>query len=160
MLFETNDADHRLNEGKRMNQPVHCPLNGTPGRKVDGATVKAMLSISLRNVRDVTYYFCREPDCDVVYFSEDGTQVFRKHEMRERVYQKELNDPNAPVCYCFRYAVSDITREIAETGKTDVIEDIKRGIQAGQCACDLRNPQGDCCLGNVSTLVNKLTREP
>ena len=26
------------------------------------------------------------------------------------------------------------------------------GIQAGQCACDLRNRQGSCCLGNVRAL--------
>jgi hypothetical protein len=30
-----------------------------------------------------------------------------------------------------------------------IVDDIKAGIKAGQCACDLRNPQGTCCLGNV-----------
>lgn len=142
-----------------MPQPGHCPITGTQGRKVDGATVKSMLAISLRNVRDVTYYFCRETECDVVYFSEDGEQVFRKHEVRERVYQKESHNPNVPICYCFRYTPADIQRDIAQTRETNVINDIKSGIQAGQCACDPRNPQGDCCLGNVISLVKKLTEE-
>ena len=134
-----------------------CPLTGTQGKKVDGATVKSMLSISLRNVRDVTYYFCREPDCEAVYFSDDGEQIFRKHEVRERVYQKESHDSHTPLCYCFRYTAADIERDIAETGETHVIDDIKTGIEAGQCACDLRNPQGDCCLGNVVSFIKKLS---
>jgi len=35
-----------------------------------------------------------------------------------------------------------------------IIEDIQAGITAGQCACDLRNPQGTCCLGNVQKLAH------
>jgi hypothetical protein len=139
-----------------MYHPGCCPLSGTQGRKVDGATVKSLLSTSLRSVRDVPYYFCHEPECDVVYFSEDGEQTFYKQEVRERVYQKEAHDPATPICYCFRHTRADIEQDIAEKGETGVIDDIKQGIQAGQCACDLRNPQGDCCLGNVLSLVKRL----
>jgi hypothetical protein len=33
---------------------------------------------------------------------------------------------------------------------------INAGIRAGACACDLRNPQGACCLGNARALVKLL----
>ena len=139
-----------------MNRPGYCPITGTKGKSVDGATLKALLSVSLRNVRDVPYYFCGEPDCDVVYFSEDGQQMFYTSEVRERVYQKELQNPNVAICYCFQHTVGSIQQAIESSGATDVIDDINAGIQAGQCACDWRNPQGDCCLGNVRLFVKRL----
>lgn len=37
--------------------------------------------------------------------------------------------------------------------------DITAGIRAGQCACDLRNPQGICCLGNVRRLIGATAPE-
>ena len=43
-----------------------------------------------------------------------------------------------------------------QTDRAALIDDIDAGIQAGQCACDLRNPQGSCCLGNVRGLVKRL----
>src|SRR5438046_2917622 len=45
-----------------------CPECGHKGKAVDGATVKAMLAVSLLGVRDTAYLFCREADCPVVYF--------------------------------------------------------------------------------------------
>jgi hypothetical protein len=36
------------------------------------------------------------------------------------------------------------------------VDDIDTGINTGQCACDLRNPQGSCCLGNVRGLIKRL----
>ncbi len=32
-------------------------------------------------------------------------------------------------------------------------------VQAGQCACELRNPQGSCCPGNVRALAPAVARE-
>lgn len=139
-------------------QPGYCPLTGTPGKKVDGATIKSMLSISLRRVQDVQYYFCRDSDCHVVYFSEDGQQFFYVKDIREPVYQKEPDNPDVPICYCFRHTPNDIRLQLEATGKADIIADIEAGIQAGQCACDWRNPQGDCCLGNVRQLVKHLSK--
>ena len=37
-----------------------------------------------------------------------------------------------------------------------IVDDINTGINAGQCACDLRNPQGSCCLGNVRGLIKRI----
>jgi hypothetical protein len=139
-----------------MTQPAHCPITGAKGKKVNGATLKCMLSVSLRQVQDVNYYFCRDATCDVVYFSEDGQQVFRKHEIRELVYQKESQNPHVPICYCFGHTQAQIAQDIKNTGTTPVVQNIKSGIQTGQCACDWRNPQGDCCLGNVLELVKRL----
>ena len=69
--------------------PDRCPRCTQKGRPVEGQTVKSMLAISLRAVRDADYLFCRTRDCPVVYFTADGTQVFLTGDVRTRVYQKE-----------------------------------------------------------------------
>jgi hypothetical protein len=136
-----------------------CPLSGTKGKKVDSATLKTMLAVSLTAVQDVPYFFCRDADCDVVYFSADGQQIFKTNVVRERVFQKEAQSKDVLICYCFFHTPGSIQAEFARTGTTSVIEAINQGIQAGQCACDWRNPQGDCCLGNVRRFVKQLTAE-
>jgi hypothetical protein len=39
-----------------------------------------------------------------------------------------------------------------------IVDDINAGLNTGQCACDLRNPQGSCCLGNVRELIKRLNK--
>jgi hypothetical protein len=110
--------------------------------------------VSLREVQDVEYLFYRTETCPVVYFSPEGEQAFRVDQIRERVYQKEPESEDVFICYCFRHTVEDICTASAESRKA-ILEDINTCINAGQCACDLRNPQGSCCLGNVRELINR-----
>jgi hypothetical protein len=139
-----------------MNDSMKCPVCDTKGHRVDGATVKSMLAITLREVREIPYRFCASEDCDVVYYSDDGAQTFTIGQVRERVYQKELEADDVLICYCFQHTPGEIRDELAQFGETAIVDDINAGIQAGQCACDWRNPQGNCCLGNVRRLVKHL----
>lgn len=129
-----------------------CPECHKTGKSVQGQTVKALLSVSLRQVRDIEYLFCRTSICPVVYFSSDGEQTFSVEQIRERVYQKEPHAGDVFVCYCFRHTVDEIHR-VTEQVRLSIPEDINADINAGKCACDLRNPQGSCCLGNVRRLI-------
>ncbi len=90
----------------------------------------------------------------MVYFSPDGEQTFRAEHIRERVYQKDPESDDVFICYCFRHTVGDIQTGSPLSHKV-IIEDINSGINAGQCACALRNPQGSCCLGNVRELIKR-----
>lgn len=120
---------------------------------MEQTTVKAMLAVSLAAIRDVDYFFCADPACPVVYFSADGLQTFTVGDVRERVFQKEPQAEDVFVCYCFRHTPASIRQELLETGTSTVVEAITAGIRAGQCGCDVRNPQGSCCLGNVNAVV-------
>jgi hypothetical protein len=108
-------------------------------------------------VRQVGYLFCRTADCPVVYFAEDGEQAFSTAEVRERVHQKEPNADDVFVCYCFRHTPENIRAEWVTTGHSTVVEQVNAGVQAGKCACEIRNPQGSCCLGNVRAVVKRVT---
>jgi len=141
---------HTSLETKRVSES--CPQCRQKGKSVPGQTVKSILSDSLRLVEPSIYYFCRTESCPVVYFSADGKSSFTTNQIRERVYQKEPGDSETKVCYCFDHRVGEIHR--ASPGERQlIVEDINVGIAAGQCTCDLRNPQGTCCLGNVLKLT-------
>ncbi len=132
---------------------VACPACQAQGKPVDSITLKAMLTLPLTELRDVEYRFCRTPDCPTVYYSTDGRQRFSEEDLRERVHQKHPADDHVLVCYCFRHTPRSIKAEVAGTGHSTVVAAITAGIRAGQCACDIRNPQGSCCLGNVRAVV-------
>ncbi|MBI4632062.1 MAG: copper chaperone Copz family protein [Chloroflexi bacterium] len=132
-----------------------CPQCHQSGKPVQGQTVKAMLLVSLRDVRDGDYLFCKIKTCPVVYFTLNGEQVFTVDQVRERVYQKEPEADEVFVCYCFRHTIGEV-RQASPAERTTIVDDINAGIQAEQCACDLRNPQGSCCLGNARGLIKRL----
>ena len=142
-------------------QPVEtvvCPTNGKAGKRIDIQTIKAMLAVPLTEVRSAQYYFCKESDCPTVYYSANG-QTFSEEHLRERVFQKNPKDGLVQVCYCFQHTSDSIRSELAATGGTTAVASITAGIQADQCACNIRNPQGSCCLGNVNKLVKQLQVE-
>ena len=132
---------------------INCPHCGQQGKRIEGQTLKAMLSVSLRETREDEYRFCCTGTCPVVYFAGQGDQVFTTSEVREKVYQKEPQAEDVLVCYCFNHAAGDIRSAPPSEGGS-ILADIQTGIKLGQCACDLRNPQGSCCLGNVSALIS------
>lgn len=135
-----------------------CPECKQQGKAVRGQTVKALLSASLRSVEDTDYYFCRTEACPVVYYSVDGKSTFLATQVRERVYQKTPDADDVLVCYCFKHTVGEI-RSATPEGRAAILDDIDVGVQDEQCACDLRNPQGSCCLGNVRALIRRMDRE-
>ncbi len=137
---------------RRGQRRAACPECGMPGKPVQRLTVQALLGVSLAEMQEGEYGFCRTAGCRVVYFRVDGGQVFTQDQVRERVFQKAMELEDTPVCYCFQHTVG----EVRSRGKA-IVEEINAGIQAGKCACELRNPQGSCCLGNVRELESRFS---
>jgi hypothetical protein len=133
-----------------------CPQSGSRGKRVDSLTLKAMLAVSLSELRDSHYFFCKDADCPIVYFSEDGKQSFTTEQIRESVYQKDAQNDAVFLCYCFRHTVGTVRAETHSGREAPIIESINAAIQAGHCACDIRNPQGSCCLGNVQAFIKQI----
>ncbi|BCX06057.1 MAG: hypothetical protein KatS3mg053_3995 [Candidatus Roseilinea sp.] len=130
-----------------------CPHCGRRGRPVDTRTIKALLNVTLEVLHPVTYRFCATPDCPNVYFAEDGSHVLGEDQLRVRVHQKHPHDADVLVCYCFFHSPGSVRAEIAAHGATDVVERVTALTKVDACACDIRNPQGSCCLGNLQRVV-------
>jgi hypothetical protein len=100
------------------------------------------------------YRFCAEPRCDVVYFTSTGSQ-FGTADLRVPVWQKEPSGSRV-VCYCFGESEASIRAEIELTGHSLAAQRIRDHIAAGRCACEVRNPRGACCLGDVMAAVKRV----
>jgi len=130
-----------------------CPINGARSKQVDILTVKSLVRQLPLGMPNTQYYFCEAPGCDAVYFPLDTqAPTFRRGDLIVRVGRKETADP-IPVCYCFGFTRKDIQGEIAETGHSAIAERIKTEVKAGNCACEVKNPSGKCCLGDVTRVA-------
>lgn len=135
-----------------------CPANGARSKQVDMLAIKSLVRRFPLGMQATQYYFCEARDCDVVYFPLDPkAPIFRRDDLLIRVSAKENSDL-VPVCYCFGFTRKDIENEIAETKGSTVADRITAEIRAGNCACEVKNPSGKCCLGDVTRVVRDSLR--
>lgn len=129
-----------------------CPACGAKGKPVSLATVGAMAKTEVPAVKlsAQEYRLCRTPDCPVVYYA--GEIRIEKSELRVPVHFKERNY-EGPVCYCFNHTVASIRAEIQTRRHSTVEAMVAQEVKAGRCACEVRNPAGTCCLGDVRRAV-------
>jgi len=136
--------------------PAKCPACGALGKPVKRITLGALIKPEHRAKipqRD-GFCFCRSASCDVVYFLPKKI-LFCKEDLSVRVGLKEPDDQTVPACYCFGWTPEKIQAEIEATGKSTAVDQIKAQVKAGNCFCEITNPQGSCCLGNVNEAVKK-----
>lgn len=130
----------------------HCPACGEKGEAVSTLTVKSLVRDHVRVEPSASYLFCRNANCEVVYFG--GRGVFNKPDVKVRVGIKETLDP-VPLCYCFDYSRADIRRAVGAAEKTSILDKIKAEVQGGFCACEVKNPRGLCCLGDITRAIRE-----
>jgi hypothetical protein len=136
-----------------------CRECGAKGRRVSAETMESLLKPqALARMRDAAYFFDRSPECAVVYFSNDAESYFAKDELTVRVGIKE-KDPPTPLCYCFGHTAESARAELVATGRTTIAEKIEAEIRAGNCSCEVTNPSGSCCLGEVHRAIAEIERE-
>lgn len=124
-----------------------CPNCSTQGRKVGIATVTALVRPGRVQVGEEAWSFCAMAGCPVVYYSATGATI-SQDDVEVRIGTK-VNDPPHTVCYCFDHTEESIREEIDRTGVSTAFASIKAEVEAGNCACETKNPKGTCCLGDV-----------
>ncbi len=78
----------------------------------------------------------------MVYFT--GEELFTRQacvttdEVQAPVHQKHPESQNVPICYCFGHTLGSIRAEWLAIGISTVVGDVTVGIQAGQCASEIR----------------------
>lgn len=128
----------------------------TKGQPVGELTVKALLAEqALRRFEHGVYRFCPNGDCAVVYFDAAG-HAFTTNDVRVPVWQKNPVGTRT-LCYCFDENEVSMRAEVKQTGRSAAVERVRAHIAADRCACDVRNPRGACCLGDLIQAVNRMT---
>lgn len=129
-------------KGNTQGKKTHrCPVNGLEYSLVSERTIKHHIKQSWQwQGHGKHYYFCEDPDCDVVYFADDDS-VIVKSQLRNEVGIKSTSE-NALLCYCF-----GVTRADA-LSNPEVRDFVVAQTKDGLCSCETSNPSGRCCLKN------------
>lgn len=126
---------------------TQCPECAEGGAAIDRVTLKALLTAEgLRRGVPVQPRYCATAECPVVYFDVDGSVTFTEADLTVPVYAKHSNDEAMPVCYCFSVTVGamlDVERA------RELREMVAAEVKAAHCACEVKNPKGGCCLGDL-----------
>jgi len=121
-----------------------CPVNGLAYARAPTKTLLHHINRPWTWVgREQGYYFCDDPECDVVYFGEDDSQI-RQQDLRTPVGVK-LHSPDALLCYCFGVSKSDAATWPAAR------DYVVRMIRERMCSCATSHPSGRCCLKDFPT---------
>lgn len=160
---------------------VVCPVCGQKARRVSAITLRALLKDEFVSEfltggrsqctavetghagcqpvsQDTGWRFCDSPNCDVVYFSEEGEIAVNKSQLKVSVGVKERTG-DRPLCYCFGHTMASIKRKLLATGRSDALEDIRAKMKDPGCRCETENPSGSCCLGSVAHGIRIAQRE-
>lgn len=137
-----------------------CPLCGTRGVRVDPITLKALLvPEALRRGIPPAPRFCATPECSIVYFDSAAVVTFSEADVSVPVYAKHSGAADVPVCYCFGITRRTVRAEAHREDAKPASHRIKADVNAGHCACEVRNPRGTCCLGDVFAEEKSAMRE-
>ena len=135
--------------------PPVCPVNGQPVKPVSRATVESLVKPEIKAaLLPHPYYYCDTPDCEVVYVSALGDHRITKDQLTVRVGAKEKDDP-VPLCYCFGFDRQDVRDDVGATGSSDIPQNIMERMKGDGCQCELTNPKGTCCLGDIRQAVEQ-----
>ena len=77
-----------------------------------------------------------------------------QEELKIGVGIKEGVKPHT-LCYCFDWSREKIRQEIESKGSSLALDDIKEKMQSIGCSCEVKNPSGRCCLGDVSEAIKE-----
>ncbi len=138
---------------------VKCSGCGNTGQSIKTRTLKHWLITELvPTIPKVLFYFCKTRGCPVVYFSEDGSIQYTKEKVRYPVGIKE-GSGHSTICYCFGVTEDMISGQIRKTGKSSYSTWIAKEIKEGNCACDVRNIKGSCCLAEIKKAEKRTLKE-
>ncbi|WP_457641341.1 putative iron-sulfur cluster-binding metallochaperone [Persephonella sp.] len=122
-----------------------CRMCAGKGHAVKDITLKQFVLRPLENYNG--FYFCENPECDVVYFNNEKGIYLYKKDIKVKVGIKEENPPR-PICYCFGFNIEDV-----KNNGENVVKEINKKIKESGCFCETANPSGKCCLADIKKLI-------
>lgn len=134
---------------------VACPKCDEKAKGVLGKTLQHLLIEEAKENLSCFdgFYYCKTPSCEVVYFRDN--EILTQKDMSVVVGLKKDANP-ATVCYCFLWTKEKITKEVGTKGNSSALDDIKHKMETIGCSCEILNPSGTCCLGDVAKAIKEV----
>jgi hypothetical protein len=118
-----------------------CPECGSACKSVGMPTLYHQVRFpENQRIASDTYYFCPSKQCTTAYFSIAGNSIPKQH---LRTYQEIQNDK---LCYCFDIDTDQYLSAISANHAESIKDFVIQRTKSGECACEFRNPSGQCCL--------------
>ena len=131
-----------------------CPTCGADARPVRRETLYHQVRYPDNlTIAEANYFFCTNPDCEVGYFTEQGSR-FLKSQLRE-----ELHINAGWLCYCFDISKADYQTALDNHNADEIKDFVIEQTKTGSCACASRNPSGQCCLADFKRLEKEYSDE-
>jgi len=123
---------------------IECPSCHKKAKGVLGKTFTALVKDTTKAKFDCFdgFYYCKTPSCKTIYFR--GASILTQDDITVTVGLKNGAKP-ATLCYCFEW-----TKE----------KDIKAKMENPGCSCEVLNPSGGCCLGDVGKAIKEIEISP
>ncbi|MFQ6675576.1 MAG: hypothetical protein ACE5LH_04430 [Fidelibacterota bacterium] len=138
-----------LPAGRNQREKGLCPTCGTKGKPVSALTIRSLTQRNWSHYPAITDgYLCPNADDSTVYFFAGSDLTVDKNRLVDRVGFKETDGPHT-VCYCFRHSKEEIESDFLRNGHSTIEADIRGKVDGGACSCEVTNPSGRCCLGDV-----------
>lgn len=130
-------------------QTAECPRCSNRMQPVERIVVMHQVAAPLnQTIPSDQFFFCSDATCPVVYFTKAGF-VIETAAIRGEVGQKST-DENRMICYCFDITYRRVMEEIEQTGHSASNAFVVEQTKLKNCACEIRNPSGKCCLKEFS----------
>ncbi len=126
---------------------LSCPQCESDCRPVTMRTVYQQVRFpENQQIAKDNFYYCSSRECPTAYFSESGYSTSKSRLISQQAFQ------NDTLCYCF-----DITAEDYQSALQSHHADAIKGFviqrtKLVDCACEIRNPAGLCCLAKFKQL--------
>ncbi len=124
-----------------------CPQCGVEGKSIPFSSVLHQVKFpDVLSVAKDDYFFCSDESCSVGYFAESGATI-SKPQLRA------FEDPShTRLCYCYDISKAQYCQALKDNTAEQITDFVKEQTKAGACACEIRNPSGQCCLANFKQL--------
>lgn len=131
-----------------------CPHCNQSGNNVDAITIKSQLKKEARNNMRLDmdeFNFCTNPECDTVYYSNDGNETFAQADIKSKITIKN-DDTKTPLCYCKKLLKENVI-EMIKNNEPDIAKKVKAIISDGKSFCEKSNPKGTCCTEDITSFL-------
>ena len=122
---------------------TNCPKCDETCKSISQSTVLQHLSYPFNfDVDTDDFFYCSNNLCNISYFSTSGS-LFSTSQVRDKVALQQ-----GWLCYCFDISQKQYQHALENNTASKIKNFVVAKTKAHQCACEIRNPSGQCCLAD------------
>jgi len=126
---------------------LDCPKCSISSKNISMKTIFHQVRFpEILEIKEGKYHYCVEKTCSVGYFSQEGV-IIPKEQLR--AFGEHQNNK---LCYCFDVNTEQYINALKGNSADKIKKFVIQKTKSGDCACEIRNPSGQCCLASFKQL--------